>query len=78
MAQPARTRPGREPPPIFDPAAIDRAYRFHRARRHARLERRRETRLARLRFWLMLGALLLACLVVVVTIWVEIEHLFGL
>lgn len=78
MAQPARGPTGLDEPPIFDPAAIARAYRFHRARRHARIERRRATRYARLRFWLVLGGLLLACLVLVVAVWLEIERLFGL
>ncbi len=67
-----------EEPPVFDPVAIDRAYRFHRARRQARSERRRETKLARLRFWFVLGALFLASLVIVVTVWREVERLFGL
>jgi hypothetical protein len=81
MAQPARRPPELDEldgPPVFDPSAIDRAYRFHRARRHARTERRRATQLARLRFWFVLGALFLACLVIVVTIWREVERLFGL
>jgi hypothetical protein len=59
-------------------AAIEREYRRQRARRHARIEHRRATRLARLRFWGVIGALLLACLVLAVTIWIEIQRLFGL
>ncbi len=81
MAEAARKRPELDEldePPVFDPSAIDRAYRFHRARRQARSERRRETKLARLRFWFVLGALFLASLVLVVTIWREVERLFGL
>jgi hypothetical protein len=61
-----------------DPAEIERAYRRHRARRHARLERRRETQLARLRFWFVLCALVIAIAVVGVTVWREIQRLFGL
>lgn len=78
MAQPARTTTELEQPPVHDPAAIHRAYRLHRARRYARLERRREARRARRRYWLALGALLLLVLVIVVTVWLEIERLFGL
>lgn len=78
MAQPVRTPRELDEPPTLDPIAIQRAYRLHRARRHARLERRRATRRARLRFYLVAGALLLACLVLAVTIWREVERLFGL
>ena len=65
-----------EPP--FDPHAVEHAYRHARARRAARIERRQANRRARRRFWLVLGALLLASLVLVVTIWIEVERLFGL
>lgn len=78
MAEPAqRRRPRAEAPPL-DPTAVDRAYRFYRARRYAKIEHRRETRMARARFWAFLGLLLLACLVVAVTVWGEITKLFGL
>ena len=77
-SQPAqRRRPRAEAPPL-DPNAVDRAYRFYRARRYAKLERRRETRIARARFWAVLGLLLLACLVLAVTVWDEVTKLFGL
>jgi hypothetical protein len=78
MAQPARRPRPTEEPPVYDAEAIEKAYRRHRARRHARIERRRESRLARLRFWGVLGALFLGCLVIAVTIWVEVQRLFGL
>jgi hypothetical protein len=78
MAQPARTPPELDEPPAFDPFAMHRAYRFHRARRNARLARRQERQLARVRFWLILGWLLLGCVVLSVTIWVEVRHLFGI
>ncbi len=78
MAQPAqRRRPRAEAPPL-DPTAVDRAYRFYRARRFAKLEHRRATRIARARFWAVLGLLLLACLVLAVTVWDEVTKLFGL
>jgi hypothetical protein len=78
MAQPARRAPEVDEPPVHDPAAIEREYRRHRARRRARIERKRATRLARLRFYAVLGALFLGCLVLAVTIWIEIQRLFGL
>ena len=83
MAQPAqRPRPRPEPrvadePPI-DPHAVDRAYHRYRARRYAKVEHRRQTKRARLRFWAFLGLLLLAVLVVAVTVWSEIAKLFGI
>ncbi len=78
MAQPAqRQLPDAGAPPL-DPTAIDRAYRFYRAQRYAKLERRRQTRVAHARFWAFLGLLLLGCLVLAVTVWDEITKLFGL
>jgi hypothetical protein len=65
-------------PPVRDPTAIDREYHRARARRQARVTRRRANKHGRLRFWLTLGFLLLASLVVAVTIWGEIRKLFGL
>jgi hypothetical protein len=78
MAQPARMPPELDEPPVFDRGAIDQAYRFHRARRYAKRERRRESRRAGLRFWLVLGALTAGCLVLTVSIWIEVKHLFGI
>lgn len=77
MAQPLRTPAEDEAPPI-DPVAIDRAYRRERARRRARHERQRATRRARVRFWLVLLVLLGASVFLGLTIWHEIERLFGL
>ena len=78
MAEPAqRQSPGAEAPPL-DPTAVQRAYRFYRAQRYAKVEHRRETRMAHARFWAFLGLLLLACLVLAVTVWGEITKLFGL
>ncbi len=64
-------------PPI-DPGAVREAYRLHRARRKARIEHRKRTRRAGIRFWLVLLALLAASVVVAVTAWHEIQQLFGL
>jgi hypothetical protein len=77
MGQPAQRRTQAETPPV-DPTAIDRAYRFYRAQRYAKLEHRRANRGAQARFWAVLVLLLLACLVLAVTVWDEISKLFGL
>jgi len=79
MAEPAR-RPaaGHEAPPPYDPVAIDRAYLQERARRRARIERERAQRRASLRFWFVLLALLAVSVLLSLTVWREIERLFGL
>ena len=72
-----RQRLRAEAPPL-DPTAVDRAYRFYRARRYAKIRHRRATRMAHARFWAFFSLLLLACLVLAVTVWGEITKLFGL
>ena len=69
---------GGDAPPPYDPVAIDRAYLQERARRRARVERTRARRRASLRFWLVLLVLLAASVLLSLTIWREIERLFGL
>ena len=78
MAEPAQRQRARVDAPPVDPNAIDRAYRFYRAQRHAKVEHRRETKLARARFWVVLGLLLIACAVLAVTVWSEIARIFGI
>ena len=78
MAEPATRRSARDDAPPFDPIAVDRAYLQERARRRARIERSRARRRASLRFWLVLIGLLAASVLVSLTIWREIERLFGL
>ena len=68
---------GADDPPL-DPSAVDRAYHYYRAQRQAKVEHRRADRVARLRFWAVVGALLLASIVIAVTVWSEIRQLFGL
>jgi hypothetical protein len=65
-------------PPIDDPLAVHRAIRRHRHRRLARLEHRRETALARRRFWILVGALFVLAAFLSVTIWEQIQSMFGL
>jgi hypothetical protein len=78
MAQPARRPDAVEDPPSFDPGAIDRAYRFHRARRRAREERLRERGLARARFLTVLLTLIVLSAYLAIVVWRQIEQLFGL
>ena len=75
MAQPARHH---DDVPVVDPAAIEAAYRRERARRRARLERQRARRAASLRFVGVVTFLLVLSIVLVVTIWHEVQRLFGL
>lgn len=76
MAQPART-PRSDAPPV-DPAAVQRAYRLERAKRRARVERARERRLAAFRFASALLLLVTLAALLVITVWNQIEALFGL
>jgi hypothetical protein len=78
MAEPARRQDAVEEPPPFDPRAVDRAYRFHRARRRAREERVRERSLAGLRFWFVLLTLIVIAAYLSLVVWRQIEQLFGL
>jgi hypothetical protein len=78
MAQPARrvAAPPDEPP--VDPEAIDRAYHYHRARRNARLRRKREKTHAQLRFMFTFALLAGLALFLLLTIWHEVQKVFGL
>ena len=75
----ARARSARQPDePPTDPAVVEQAYRRHRARRRARIERRRRTRYAHVRFYVMLTALVFVSVLVSLTVWNELQRLFGL
>ena len=78
MAQPARrvAMPPKEPP--VDPEAIDRAYHYNRARRNARVRRSREKARAKLRFITTFAILAGLALFLMLTIWHEIQRVFGL
>jgi len=69
--------PEQEAPPL-DPGAVERAYRFHRARRAARAKRHREKRWASVRFWLVLVVVLAAATLLAARTLGEIERVFGL
>ncbi len=78
MAQPARRRePADEDVPL-DPIAVERAYRRERARRRARERRQQETTLARFRFYAVMLVLLGGAIALLVLVWHEVQHLFGL
>jgi hypothetical protein len=79
VAEPARQPPAAvDEPPILDPRVVERAYRRQRARRRARLERTRERRHARIRFLLVLVILSSMSVYLALTVWQQVEQLFGL
>jgi hypothetical protein len=61
-----------------EPSTVELRYRYHRARRNARVRHREESRLARYRFYIALTVLLAISAAFVVGAWHEINHLFGL
>jgi len=61
-----------------DPAAIELRYRYHRARRHARVRATEESRLAKYRFYIVLTVLVALTLAFVIAGWHEIQRLFGI
>jgi predicted nucleic acid-binding Zn ribbon protein len=77
MAQQLR-EPDTEEIPFVDHEAVQETVRLHRARRKARIEHRRRTRRAGVRFWFVLIILLVLSVTLSVTIWHEIQRLFGL
>jgi hypothetical protein len=77
-ARAPRPRQGSTAPPIDDPVAVHRAFRHHRAKRLARIEHRREQQHARRRFWILLAALFVLAAFLSVTIWAQIQSMFGI
>jgi hypothetical protein len=78
VAQPARriVEPPEDPP--VDPGAVDRAYHYHRARRNARIRRKREKSHATLRFAATFVVLVGLALFLILTIWHQVQKVFGL
>ena len=78
----ARLKPVRvdEPalPPVHDPAAIHAEFRRHRRKRNARIEHRLELKRAKRRFWVLVGALFMLALFLGVTIWEQVQSMFGI
>lgn len=69
---------GTDDVPVVDHEAVRDTVRLHRARRKARTAHRKRTRRAGIRFWLVLLILVIASVLLSVTIWHEIQRLFGL
>jgi hypothetical protein len=78
MAQPARRTVAPPEDPPVDPGAIDRAYHYHRARRNARVRRKREKSNARLRFLVTFFVLVGLAVFLMLTTWSEVQKVFGL
>ena len=85
MARPRPTEPLPDDPRTvvgddapLDPDAVELRYRYHRARRHARVNQRQETRLARYRFYIVMLVLVALAVAFAVGSWHEIQRLFGL
>ena len=76
MAEPARSVA--EDVPSVDPTAIEREIALQRARRRARIQRRRDRRLAHVRFWIVVVALVALSVFLTLTVWRELQRLFGL
>ena len=64
-------------PPV-DPYAVPRAFAKERAKRRAREEHQTELERARVRFWALVGALLFFAVILSLTIWDQIQALFGI
>jgi len=65
-------------PPVDTTDAIQWAYRFHRTKRRLRVERRRAAQFAGLRFAFTLALLVFVFVVLSLTVWAEVQRLFGL
>ena len=65
-------------PPVGTADAIHHAYRFHRTKRRLREERQRAARLAGVRFAVTLALLVFVFVVLSLTVWAEVQRLFGL
>lgn len=65
-------------PPLDDGQAVRQAVVRHRRRRIARIEYRREQRWARRRFWILIGSLIVIGAFLSVTVWEQIQSMFGI
>ena len=73
-----RDAPPASTPPVDTSDAIRRAYRFHRTKRRLKFERQRNAQLATLRFAGVLALLVFVFVVLSLTVWAEVQRLFGL
>jgi hypothetical protein len=65
-------------PPVLDPRVVAQNYRMARLRRRQRLEQTMRSRHAGVRFWAFIALLLALSAYVGITVWNQIERLFGL
>ena len=77
MGAAAPRRAQSDDPPV-DAGAVERSLARERARRRAKIEHQRELRRARRRFWGLLIGLVVVAVFLGVTIWDQIQRLFGL
>jgi Tfp pilus assembly protein PilN len=73
-----RARAEESAPPAEDPNAVRRRFVQQRRKRIARIEYRREHKWARRRFWILIGVLVLLAVFLSVTIWQQIQSMFGI
>ena len=78
MAEPARRQTAAEEAPPYDPRAIQRTLFEQRARREVRVARKRARVHARIRFFIVVLALLGGASALGLLVWQEIQNLFGL
>jgi hypothetical protein len=78
MAEPARRDTATEEAPPYDPRAIERTLIEQRARREARVARKRARRHAHIRFFVVVLTLLGCAAALGILVWQEVQNLFGL
>ena len=78
MVQLAREQSPKEPGPPLDPDAVAKAFIRERARRVARDQQIVEQREARIRYWIVVAALIFAAFILTASIWEQLKTLFGI
>jgi hypothetical protein len=78
MAEPARRHAAAEEAPPYDPRAIERTLIAQRARREVRVAHKRARHHARIRFFVVIVALLGGATALGMLVWQEVQQLFGL
>jgi hypothetical protein len=78
MAEPARRQTAADEAPHYDPRTIQRTLVEQRARREARVAHKRAKGHARIRFFIVVLALLGGAIALGAIVWQEIQRLFGL
>jgi hypothetical protein len=78
MAEPARRQTAADEAPHYDPRSIERTLVEQRARREARVARKRAVGHARIRFFVVILALLGGATALGFLVWQQVQNLFGL